>query len=125
MTAEGDRELVIRSRPGVRILFSRLLGTSYEDARAEAHEAGRRLGLLFGRPRLGSDPMPVGDYVRRAYVGGWTACETRLDSPEMADAIATALETPTAVLEQLPNESDHRHQIRAVRQVVAYGLAKR
>lgn len=97
---------------------------SYRTAWAEAWLALERLGLLFGRhPQDGE--APIGDLVVAAYRGGWQACETRLDSPEMSDAISTALATPELVLERLANESMHRWQVRAVRQVVAYGLAKR
>lgn len=97
---------------------------TYDDARLEAQKACRNLGLLIGRHESDAD-REVGDLVRDAYVGGWKACETRLDSPDMADAISTAMETPAAVLEQLPGEPQHRWQVRAVQHVVAYGLAKR
>lgn len=97
---------------------------SYSDARTEVMQAVRNLGLLFGR-HPGDAGLPLSDFVVAAYRGGWRACEKRLDSPDLADAIATALETPAAVLEKLDHESDHRHRIRAVQQVVAYGLAKR
>lgn len=93
-------------------------------SRAEVVQAVRRLGLLFGRHPDDAE-LPLGDFVVAAYRGGWQACEGRMDSPDMADAIATALETPSDVLEQLPNESLERWKVRAVRQVVAYGLAKR
>lgn len=99
-------------------------GTTYEDGRAEAHTACRRMGLLFGRP-VDDHVMSIGDMVRTAYVGGWEACESRLASPDLADAIAQALTTPATVLERGPGESDQQHQVRAIQQVVAYGLAKR
>lgn len=102
----------------------RATGPSYEDARVEAHTACRRLGLLFGRAVEDRD-LSVGDMVTKAYVGGWEACESRLASPDMADAICQALELPSSVLERRPGESDHQLQVRAVQQVVAYGLAKR
>lgn len=97
---------------------------SYEDARAEAHTASRRLGLLFGRPVEDRD-LSVGDMVTKAYVGGWEACESRMAAPDMADAIAQAIELPASVLERRPGESDRQFTVRAVQQVVAYGLAKR
>lgn len=97
---------------------------SYEDAREEVLTAVRNLGLLFGRHHDDAD-RPIGDLVTAAYRGGWNSCEARLTSPDMADAICTALETPAAVLEQLSGESTHHWQVRAVQQVVAYGLAKR
>lgn len=99
--------------------------TTYEDARVEAHTACRRLGLLFGRPIDGGLQQQVGDMVRSAYVGGWQACENRLDSPDTADAIAQALDLPESVLERRPGESDRQLKVRAVQQVIAYGLAKR
>lgn len=98
---------------------------SYEDAREEVVTAVRNLGLLFGRLPPPAADRPIGDLVTAAYRGGWNACEARLISPDMADAICTALETPAAVLEQLAGESTHHWQVRAVQQVVAYGLAKR
>lgn len=110
--------------------MARLIGPAataaetYDDARLEAHSACRRLGLLFGKHE-GDKLRLVGDLVRTAYVGGFRACETRLDSPDLADQIATALHTPAEVLERLPGESDDRHRVRAVQQVVAFGLAKR
>lgn len=97
---------------------------SYRTAWAEAQLALERLGLLFGRHPKDAD-LPIGDLVVAAYRGGWLACEGRIDSPDMGDAICTALETPELVLEQLPNESEANWRVRAVRQVVAYGLAKR
>jgi hypothetical protein len=97
---------------------------SYEDARAEAHTACRRLGLLFGRP-VDSRQLEIGDMVRTAWVGGWEACESRLVSPDMADAIAHAIDLPSAVLEHRPGESDRQLRVRAIQQVIAYGLAKR
>lgn len=97
---------------------------SYEDARAEIVAAIRNLGLLFGSHPDDAD-RSIRDLVTAAYCGGWKACEARLDSPDMADAIRTALETPAAVLEQRGGESTYQWQVRAVQQVVAYGLAKR
>lgn len=46
-------------------------------------------------------------------------------SPDMADAIAQALDDPKSVFDRNPGESDHQYTVRAVQQVVAYGLAKR
>jgi hypothetical protein len=114
----------------VRTILERLLGptptaeATYEDARAEAFTACRRLGLLFGR-QVDHPQQQLGDMVRTAYVGGWEACESRLDSPDVADAIAQALDLPESVLERRPGESDRQLRVRAIQQVVAYGLAKR
>lgn len=99
-------------------------GPTYADARAEVVARIRNLGLLFGS-HPDDAARPLGDLVTAAYRGGWNACEARLDSPDMADAIRTALETPAAVLEQHAGESTYHWQVRAVQQVVAYGLAKR
>lgn len=97
---------------------------SYSDARTEVMQAVRNLGLLFGR-HPGDAGLPLGDFVVAAYRGGWQACESRIDSPDMAAAISTALASPELVLERLPNESVENWKVRAVRQVVAYGPAKR
>lgn len=97
---------------------------SYEDARAEAFTACRGLGLLFGRQADGPR-QEIGDMVRAAYAGGWNACEFRLASPDIADQIARAMDLPASVIERRPGESDRQFQVRAIQQVIAYGLAHR
>lgn len=59
------------------------------------------------------------------YDDGWRACESRLASPDMADAIANAIDLPQSVVERRQGESDRQLQVRAIQQVIAYGLAKR
>lgn len=131
MSAADSRELLAPgvTREGVRAALARKLepfavAAGYEDARAEAHTACRGLGLAFGRP-VDNRQALIGDMVRLAYDGGFEACESRLGSPDMADAIALALDLPQSVLERRPGESDRQFKVRAVQQVVAYGLAKR
>lgn len=130
MSAADEREILIPIPPGgIREMLARKFSpdaaaAGYQDARAEAHTACRRLGLLFGRP-VDDNQLLLGDMVLKAYVGGWEACESRLGSPDMADAIALALDLPQSVLERRPGESDRQFKVRAVQQVVAYGLAKR
>lgn len=97
---------------------------TYAEARAEVIAAIRNLGLLFGSHPDDAD-RSISDLVTAVYSGGWNACESRLDSPDVADAICTALETPAAVLEQNAGESMHHWQVRAVQQVIAYGIPKR
>jgi hypothetical protein len=127
----ADEQEVIYQLPatGLRAALARIwapggVAAGYGDARAEALTACRGLGLLFGRP-IDNQHQEIGDMVRTAYDGGYRACESRLDSPEMADAIAHALDLPSSVLERRAGESDHQLQVRAIQQVIAYGLAKR
>lgn len=130
VSAADEQELLIPiPRRGVREMLARKYApdaatAGYQDARVEAHTACRGLGLLFGRP-LDNRQLEIGDMVRTAYAGGFGACESRMASPEIADAIAQALEVPETVLERRSGESDRQFKVRAVQQVVAYGLAKR
>jgi hypothetical protein len=64
----------------------------------------------------------LADAVRYVYAQGWLACEARLASPNMADAIDLAITTPAAVVERRPGQSDHGWTIHAVQQTVAHGV---
>lgn len=108
-------------------------------ARDRALEAARDEGRTLGRvdaltealqvaERLGLDilaPMDPGDLVRFVYAQGWQGCEKRLGATDIADEIDQALREPGRVLERRSGESEHGWQVRAVQQVVAYGMAKR
>lgn len=95
----------------------------YVDARTEARNLCRNLGLDVENEHW--DKASIGDFVRLAYAQGYVACETRLASPDIADVIAQALDDPGSVLERTStSESVPRWSVRAVQQVVAYGMPR-
>lgn len=95
------------------------LPLAYTDAMQEARQMCRNLGLDIG---AGSEASlyDLGSLIRYVYAQGWLACETRLASPNMADAIDLAITTPAAIVEQNAGESIHRWTIRAIQQAVAH-----
>ena len=95
---------------------------TYADALTEAHAIARSLGLIPGFMPLEQVWSNVADLVRATYAKGWLACESRMDSRDMADAIDGAIRTPSAVVEKLPGESVNRHVIRAIQHAVVYGV---
>lgn len=88
----------------------------------EARTVCRNLGLDVDNEHW--DKADVGDFIRLAYAGGYKACEARLASRDVADGIARAMDLPESILERDANESDARWKVRAVQQVVAYGVPK-
>ncbi len=91
----------------------------YTDAIAEGIGVCQALGVS----PLG--PLDAGDLIRFAYAQGWQAAEKRIGAPDVADLIDLALRTPDAMIEKREGETLHGHQVRAVQQVVAYGVPKR
>lgn len=90
----------------------------YADAITEAFDQCKRFGMDL-------EPNPDPDYdasslVRHTYGAGWLACESRLASPDMADLIYRAIKDPSSVIE--PGSGDIQHQVRAVQQIVTYGV---
>lgn len=95
----------------------------YVDARQEARDLCRNLGLDVDNPHW--DQAAVGDFLRLAYAEGWKACESRINSPDMADALAVAVSTPGAVVERTPkHQCMTGHIVKAVQRVVVYGVPK-
>lgn len=96
----------------------------YVDARAEALDVLARLGA---EPPLDQVYPNVADLVRQAYALGWAACEKRLASPDTADAIAVAIETPQRICADpgyITGTSALRWQVTAVQQAAVYGVPK-
>lgn len=95
----------------------------YTAARTEARTLCRNLGLDVDNEHW--DTAEVGDFLRLAYAGGFQACESRINSPDMSDAIALAVEEPGKVLERVPaHRSVVGHVVAAVQRVVVYGVPK-
>lgn len=96
--------------------------TSYAEARASALTACKAVGVQLDDRY--SDNLSVADLVMLAYATGSQAGEARLAAPDIADAIAGAIGTPSGILERNVGESPARHVVRAVQQVLAYGGPK-
>jgi hypothetical protein len=95
----------------------------YVDARTEARNLCRNLGLDVDNQHW--DSASVGDFIRYAYAQGWKACESRLSSPDIAEAIAVAIEHPDTVVDPLfSNESVVAHKVRAVQRAAVHGVPK-
>lgn len=95
----------------------------YIDARTEARTLCRNLGLDVDNEHW--DGSSVSDFIRLAYAQGYVACESRIGSPDMADAIALAIESPELVIEPLfLGQKPQAHVVRAVQQAVTYGVPK-
>lgn len=79
-------------------------------------------------PPIPSPPVPdavsmIAEAIDRAYKAGWTASESRLASPDVADGIAQALRDPASIVARFENgEPVECWTVRAVQQVVAYGV---
>jgi hypothetical protein len=96
----------------------------YVDGRTEAAATCRALGLDVTNEHW--DTAGIADFIRLAYAQGWSACERRLDAPDMADGIYQAIHDPESILpRQNVSETVARWTVRAVQQVVAYGVPKR
>lgn len=94
----------------------------YVDARTEARQLCRNLGLDVDNEHW--DGAGVGDFIRLAYAEGWKACESRITSPDVGDAIALALRTPTVILGGESGLGMPTLVVRAVQRAVAYGVPK-
>lgn len=92
----------------------------YVDARTEARRLCRNLGLDVSNEHW--DGAEVGDFVRLAYAGGFKACESRIGSPDMADALAVAIGTPAAIVDRDTHAGMVAHIVKAVQRVLVYGV---
>lgn len=95
---------------------------SYQDAMYEALDQVHKLGLDGDLAMPSPAQRDPSDVVRYVYGQGWLACETRLACPEMADLIADAIARPADVTPAIPGDRGITHQVRAVQQIVAYGV---
>lgn len=111
------------TEPRIAVALVEIEPAEYVDARTEARNLCRNLGLDVENEHW--DKASIGDFVRLAYAQGYVACETRLASADVADVIAQAIDDPGSVLERTnTSESVPRWSVRAVQQVVAYGMPK-
>lgn len=94
----------------------------YVDARLEARDLCRNLGLDVDNEHW--DGATVGDFIRLAYAQGWKACESRIISPDVGDAVALALRKPTEILGGDSGLPGPTLVVRAVQRAVAYGVPK-
>lgn len=93
----------------------------YTDAVAEALKVCEGLGITV------LAPLGAGDLTRFVYSQGWLACEDQRwhinpASTDMADLIHHALNSPGTITEKVVGESTNHHLVRAVQQVVTYGV---
>jgi hypothetical protein len=97
----------------------------YADARVEARDLCRNLGLDVDNEHW--DKAAVADFIRLAYAQGYVACEKRLASPDVADAIALAIEHPERICTDpgyITGTSALRWQVIAVQQAAVYGVPR-
>lgn len=97
----------------------------YVDARTEARELCRNLGLDV--ENMHWEVASVSDFIRLAYAQGFIACEKKLSSPDTADAIALAIEHPERICTDpgyITGTSALRWQVIAVQQAAVYGVPK-
>jgi hypothetical protein len=92
----------------------------YIDARTEARRLCSNLGLDVTNQHW--DTAGIGDFVRLAYAGGFQACEFRIGSADMADALAVAVGTPAAVVDRDTRAGMVAHIVCAVQRVLVYGV---
>ena len=90
--------------------------------RGEIIEACVKLGVDLNLDY--PDALTVSDLVRLAYREGVRATEQRLMSPDVADAIAVAIETPEKVVDDPGDIRKFSWQVRAVQQAAVYGVPK-
>lgn len=117
----------IRVLPGIPVLIPQPLPETpeYIDARTEARALCRNLGLDVDNEHW--DGASVSDFIRLAYAQGWKACETRINSPDIADAIMMAIQNPGAIVDQpgyLGGTGEIRWQVQAVQRAVVHGVPK-
>ncbi|MEV6413880.1 hypothetical protein [Kribbella sp. NPDC051718] len=96
----------------------------YVDARTEAAATCRNLGLDITNVHW--DTASIADYVRLAYAQGFRACVAKVESPDTADAIAVAIETPEIVI-SAPGGAFRTtlvHQVASVQRAAIYGVPK-
>lgn len=118
--AEGGQ---IPPPPVDRRLIALSEAAGYIPDRTEARALCRQLGLDVDNEHW--DQAGIADFIRLAFDAGTKANQSRLASPDMADAIYTALKTPAAVLPREPSHEDIEHwTVRAIQQAVAYGVPK-
>lgn len=115
----ADKREVFVPGPFPPIATDRELG--YTDAVAEALKVCEGLGIKV------LAPLGAGDLTRFVYSQGWLACEGqrwRINpaSTDMADLIHQALNSPDTITEKVVGESVTHHLVRAVQQIVTYGV---
>lgn len=88
----------------------------------ELHDMCHKLGVDLDHEHI--EALTVQDFMRLAYAGGFKACESRLASRDVADGIAQAIDDPGSIVERDGSEPVPRWSVRAVQQVVAYGVPK-
>lgn len=97
-----------------------------EVVRADVVDACLKLGVDLNDTHV--DALTVADLVRLAYREGVRATEQRLMSPDVADAIAVAIESPEKVVAEDPGyisgTGKLRWQVLAVQQAAVYGVPK-
>lgn len=116
--AEGGR---IPPPPVDRRLIALTEQAGYISDRTEARALCRQLGMDVDNEHW--DQAAIADFIRLAFDAGTRANQSRLASPDMADAIYTALKSPAAVLpRELSHEDIDHWTVRAIQQAVAYGV---
>ncbi len=91
--------------------------------RDQVVDACVKLGVELNADHV--DALSVADLVRLAYREGVEATEKRLMSPDVADAIAVAIEDPAKVIQMDKTESLQLHwRIRAIQRAAVYGVPK-
>ena len=96
-----------------------------QDVRADVVDACTKLGVDLNQDHV--DALTVADLVRLAYREGVRATEQRLMSPDVADAIALAIECPEMVVTEpgyISGTGRVRWQVAAVQQAAVYGVPK-
>lgn len=97
---------------------------AYVDARTEAAATCRNLGLDITNVHW--DTVSIADYVRLAYAQGFAACVNKVESPDIADAIAVAIEKPREIIDAPGGafRTELVHQVAAVQRAAIYGVPK-
>ena len=96
-----------------------------QGVRADVVDACVKLGVDLNQAHV--DALTVADLVRLAYREGVRATEQRLMSPDVADAIALAIECPEMVVTEpgyISGTGRVRWQVAAVQQAAVYGVPK-
>lgn len=95
------------------------------DVRGDVIDTCVKLGVDLNPDHV--DALTVADLVRLAYREGVRATEQRLMSPDVADAIAVAIECPEMVVTEpgyISGTGKVRWQVAAVQQAAVYGVPK-
>lgn len=101
---------------------TQIVATSLRD---QVVDACTKLGVDLTSAHV--DALTVADLVRLAYREGVRATEQRLMSPDVADAIAVAIECPEMVVTEpgyISGTGRVRWQVAAVQQAAVYGVPR-